>query len=162
MNRFILALPLALAACAPAVPPAIVAYDVPYVAKWQPGDPRPMARPEVAAEARQRIWPACDKWPDDCQRGLFMAFFEDEGGNVHGPFFETVTEVPPATPRQDVPAFDFTPELPGPAPAPEPQPEAEPQPEPTPEPEPQPETDPEPESEPQPEPEKPTKKEQPA
>lgn len=160
MNRLILALPLALAACAPAVPPAIVAYDVPYVAKWQPGDPRPMARPEIAAEPRQRIWPACDKWPDDC------------GSTATAPART------PGTPRPDVPAFDFTPTLPGPvaepAPMPAPEPEADPQPDPAPEPEPEPETDPEPEAEPQPErtpepepepepqPEKPTKKEQPA
>ena len=60
MKRLILALPLALAACAQ-TPAPIVAYDVPYLS-GKGATVRPMPRPAVG----QRIYPACSEWPDDC------------------------------------------------------------------------------------------------
>ena len=98
MTRLFLALPLALAACAQP-PEPIVAYDVPYVAKWQPSATvRPMPRPV----AGQRIYPACIEWPDDC-----------------GP-----VEVWPGLPPLDFTPRDLVPEV---MPEPTPEPEAEPE-----------------------------------
>lgn len=126
-----LAAALALAACGqttPTTPPVIEDYHAPFVSKWEPGTARPIPRPTVAASG-QRIFAACDKWPDDC-------------GSTFTPPAEPT---PPGWSRPDVPPFDFTPTLP--APEPEPEPQDEPQPE-TPA-EPETPVEPEPEGEPE-------------
>lgn len=111
MNRVILALPLALAACGTPAPEPLVDYHAPFLDGKAPGvsDVRPMPRPAVTG---QRIFPACDKWPDDC-------------GSTFTP---PAPATPPGWTRPDVPPFDFTPELPAPTPAPQPEPEGEPEP----------------------------------
>jgi hypothetical protein len=118
MHRLTIAAALALAACAPAAPP-IIAYDVPYSAKF--GSVRPEPRP-AATTFRAPRWPGCDPLPEDCGSGELPTVTP------------TVQATPPGWTRPDVPPFDFTPELPG---RPTPQPEAAP---PATEPEPEPET----------------------
>jgi hypothetical protein len=123
MHRFTIAAALTLAACAPAAPP-IIAYDVPYDAKF--GSVRPEPRPAIIVPRAPR-WPGCAPIPEDCGSGELPTATP------------TVQATPPGWARPDVPPFDFTPELPG---SPTPQPEATP---PAPEPPVEPEREGEPE-----------------